>query len=128
MSISNHPEVGPLAALILDTIAANKKPGDSAEDIALICVSVSAALLVESADVAGKPESLPFRLERAQAFFESMVDFFVARRGGQPLVERAREVVKRGVEPGDEKPGAKVLSFFRPRAGFQAKGDGDDVA
>lgn len=128
MSVANHPEVGPLAALLLDTIAANRKPGDSAEDIALICVSVSAALLVESADVAGKQESLPYRLERAQAFFESMVDFFVARRGGQPLAERVREVTKRSVVQGDEKTGATVLSFFRPRAGIQPGGDGDGAA
>lgn len=127
MSVSDHPEVGPMAALMLDTIAANRKPGDSAEDIALICVSVAAALLVESADISGKQESLPYRLERAQRFLESMVDFYVGMRGGQPLVERTREVVKPAVQP-LKKPGGAVVLTFRPRVGIQPGGDGDGAA
>lgn len=94
MSLADLPDIGPVAQAVLDALKANMKPGESPEDAALICCAVAASLLVESAALSGKPESIQYRLERAQALLESMVDFNVAlNEGDRPLRAAARKAV-----------------------------------
>jgi len=120
MSIADHPDIGPVALVILEAVRAAVKPGDSKEDVALICVAVASALLVESAAVAGKPETLPHRLERAQAFLASMVDFHVARG--------ALELTELPARRGEPVQAGNVLAF-RPRPAFgHTDGGGDGAA
>lgn len=143
MSIADHPEVGPLAGVILDAIKANMKPGDSAMDVALICVAVASALIVESA--AEAPSSVDRRLERAQAFLESMVDHHTAL--ATPLGQAARALTKmRDVEgrncvirfpaqaPAPNRPPLSAFADklqtgrFDPPRGEGGKTDGGDAA
>ncbi|MDZ4382832.1 MAG: hypothetical protein U0942_15985 [Parvibaculum sp.] len=113
MSISDHPEVGPAAEALLDALKQVMRPGDSPMDMGLLCVAVAAALIVESA--AEDPASLARRLERAQAFLESMVDFNAALRGETELT---RAVTKLCVVTGE----ACVIAF--PARGAARPGDG----
>jgi hypothetical protein len=89
MSLAEHPDIGPVAEALLDELKKVMAPGDSPMDMGLVCIAVAAALIVESA--AEAPETTARRLERAQAFLESMVDFHVARQ--TPLGEAARALV-----------------------------------
>lgn len=118
MSVADHPDVGPVAEVILDAIKANAKPGDRPEDIALICIAVASALLVEGS--AADPERLPRALERGQAFLESMVDFHVATR--TPLGDAVRIPGERASLTAEN----SVIAF--PGARRPDKGGDDDAA
>lgn len=125
MSLSDHPEVGPMARVILDAIQANMKPGDSPEEVALICCAVSASLIVESAEQAGKPDTVQYRLERAQAFLESMVDWNVVYRAGDALPPLAKEAVRAVTKIRHVTGEACIISFPGRRAGPRSNGGGD---
>jgi hypothetical protein len=126
MSLADHPEVGPVASAILSAIQANMKPGDSPEDVALICCAVASALIVESAALAGKPDTVQYRLERAQAFLESMVDFHVARQeapaAAAPLAAELRRAVTKVRHVTGE---ARIIAFPRRVRPGAAEGGGD---